>query len=473
MAESDFIEDGGPSITLTHTIHPLKSLDQKVIPLTEDIDVRLTKVKGLNAVTYIDKTYGELAIGVIEGTGTENVVEYYVVRIVGDARQARLKQMRSSDLTETTVQDVLEYELQRLGYTARQDDDSKILLPFHRRVVYHDMVPPVMYQFRKKQKRVLMHIDYSETIVAKDGTALLIPRKSVEEGEGLTWKREVRGESDFSDDTLFPYRKVKGLEFEKTSIDFHWWRLTTEKELAQHALTYESESQKSAYHTMGRHALRNDGAVHVLVRNVTEEAYGTFRGYEPNRYYRGEKNGYWMVVSLTNDWDRWEHSDLWEDDERALGIVEDLKGNRVWMLQFHMRYFRLLKGKPFNHPKVRWGIDEHAYNSGAQADCVTGVGFQVARFGKSYDQLKASLEAPLPEWAAGYRNGKLPEVPPKITKTVITFGNDWENGSPEVSERAGVPKDVDAPPLVASSEGPAGDGGWWLPLKAWKKLFGK
>lgn len=475
MAESDFIADGNP-VTLTHTIHPLTKLNQLVIPVTDTMDVRLTKIPNRNSVTYLEKHHRELSVGYVEGTGTEGVVEYYLVTIVGDAREARKMQMTAVELTATAIEDVVEYQLQRLGYTARTDDDAKILLPFHRRVIYHDIIPAVVHQFHRKQEQVLMDVEISEAIVSFDGTAVLIPRKKGPLGKALLWEKEERGTAAYSTDSSFPYRfdGCKGLEFEKAPIIFEWWRLESEKVIKELGLVVKEMIAGAAILTQGRHALRNDGSVHVLVQSVVENAYGAIGSYRPVRYFRDGDGSDWMVVSMTGDDQRWEHPDLWQGDERAQKLVAGMIGNQLFMLSFHMRYYRLLKGKPFDHPNVRWGIDKHDYNTKAQTNCVTDVGLQVARFGKSTGYLLEHLPASLPEWAAGYRDGKLPEVPVKITKTVITFGNDWENGMSEATDKPARPKEVEAPPLIVSSEGPVAGDGWWPGFSGlWKKLFGK
>lgn len=451
---SEFIDEGQPSAP-THKVFPLDRLDGLTLEVLPGLNIRITAAGNPRHIRYIDEERQELALGYIEGVyGAE--VEYYVIRAVGDARAARIVQVQNPNLYPMIYQETVESTLQSLGYTSRTDGDARVLLPNHRRVIYHDLVPDIVHHLRKKNPDAHMVPDLSKIICSADGTSLLIPRLVEDDHSPLRFREPVRFGELTSNNSLFPFNHIKGLEFDHRGQRFSWRRWVGEPEFKE--FRYQYEDTDSQHFSRGRFGLRNDGALHVQIRYKEDYLQGEVNGLPSSirhRYYWDE-NDFWMVVSLTDEMDRWEEIDQWRGDERAQALVKKLTGNRQWLMQMEMHYFPLTKGKPYPNQAVNWGIDGFQYGTEEHARSVTYAAMEVARHGKNYDELKDSIYGPALYWFAAYPKAELPkaeEPSPKPERLPVAAG---AYGAEETTDEGEV-----------SGGGLSGFSGLW------KKLFGR
>ena len=308
---SEFIDEGQPSAP-TPKVFPLDRLDGLTLEVLPGLNTRITPAGNPRHIRYIDEERQELALGYIEGVyGAE--VEYYVIR---------------AETVEST--------LQSLGYTSRTDGDARVLLPNHRRVIYHDLVPDIVHHLRKKNPNAHMVPDLSKIICSADGTSLMIPRLVEDDYNPLRFREPVPCGELTSNNALFPFKHIKGLEFDHRGQRFSWRRWIGEPEFKE--FRYQYEDSDNPHFTRGRFGLRNDGALHVQVRYKEDYLQGEVNGLPSSirhRYY-WDGDDFWMVVSLTDEMDRWEEIDQWHGDERAQALVKKLTGNRQWLMQMEM-----------------------------------------------------------------------------------------------------------------------------------------
>lgn len=459
---SEFIDEGQPSAP-TPKVFPLDRLDGLTLEVLPGLNIRITAADNPRHIRYIDEERQELALGYIEGVyGAE--VEYYVIRAVGDARAARIVQVQNPNLYPMIYQETVESTLQSLGYTSRTDGDARVLLPNHRRVIYHDLVPDIVHHLRKKNPNAHMVPDLSKIICSADGTSLMIPRLVEDDYNPLRFREPVPCGELTSNNALFPFKHIKGLEFDHRGQRFSWRRWIGEPEFKE--FRYQYEDSDNPHFTRGRFGLRNDGALHVQVRYKEDYLQGEVNGLPSSirhRYY-WDGDDFWMVVSLTDEMDRWEEIDQWHGDERAQALVKKLTGNRQWLMQMEMHYFPLTKGKPYPNQAVAWGIDGFQYGTEEQMRSVTHGAMEVARHGKNYDELKDSIYGPALYWFAAYPKTELPKAEDPSPKP---------ERLPVASGAVGVPDEIEAPPLIRVSEGGVSGSGWSGFSGLWKKLFGR
>lgn len=424
MSKEDFIENGQPTETITHTYRSLKVLGGLSIALVGGMTLKLYQIEGKHQAHYRYGDPGELSVGLIEGLGTEGILEYYLLTLAGDAREARRATIQSPHLGDDVFRNAIEPYLQRLGYTSRDDDDSYLLLQHHRRVVFHDYIHRMVDVLRSRLDAPLFRVDMSKMVISNDGTAILIPEHAENREErAIKWDKVQPGDQPWSDDLMFPYKNIAGVEFEVVPEHYSWMTWTDAKDYNRHNYVIENAGhgyRTSQHFTNGKFGLRNDGAMHVLLYNPTNRTFRPKTALHDQAWHSFHRTDdlCWVVVSLTDDLDRWQHANLWEGVEGAKELVKTLIENRVYPINYVLRLFRVLRGKPFKNPLVVWGADFHEIGTEDFVDFITESGKEVARYGYNRDETRAAGEKAAVPAHAAYEGMKLPSVPEKPARAV-------------------------------------------------------